>query len=125
MAVLSAQSDALKAELEAVGERAFEANFKRALTASRLMYVRRKLRLSGMCRSVFEADAKLAAVKAQLVTANAQTRARLAHRFACVSGSLDARGARLKQAAGLSSALTLTAANSPYYLAHRCAPGSR
>ena len=46
-------------------------------------------------------DDLVAAVKAQLATANAQTRARLAHRFACVSGSLDARGARLKQAADL------------------------
>ena len=77
-----------------------EANFKRALTASRLMYVRRKLRLS--CASIRQlADAKLAAVKAQLATANAQTQARLAHRFACVSGSLDARELGLKQAADL------------------------
>lgn len=100
-AVLSAQSDALKAELEAVGERArseLQKSIDRVKADVRQKEVEIELRVDQAAR---EADAKLAAVKAQLATANAQTRARLAHRFACVSGSLDARGARLKQAADL------------------------
>ena len=88
-------------ELEAVGERArseLQKSIDRVKADVRQKEVEIELRVDQAAR---EADAKLAAVKAQLATANAQTRARLAHRFACVSGSLDARGARLKQAADL------------------------